>query len=721
MDNDSSGTGRVVFAIDSTGYTGLTVTFKAKTSSLENGDSCKAWWSSDSGSTWTEFWSHTGGSELGWTTVAMSGISAVDDNSNVQIRFGVDQPSGSADYCWMDSLTADGSPGSSSTPAPQPVTPTPAPQPVNPSPGGGGCAGCLGPSSYDPLSGDGAVARTELSSSVLFTGSGMPTSVLNFEHMTVPANAAMPTESFEGHLSLPLVATETPNFVKIKDSFNYDSDAERLHMPPVELDLIQHGSHLIPSVRGTRDSSHPFWEVAVEPGRCWEENGDNGDTRCSLPFALTQKNSNCVHNGVLTFVFGHTGSTGANDGVISNVWYQIASETCLYYKFNFAGHASATYTHEVVPLAASLRSSYEAEVAARMTSKPLSEVSIDIPGANANNLVPSNTAEHVSMYGFVYNDIHYRDFGPTRVPNSGPYPYEDGLILPSYSTAKTFFLSAALMALKEAYPNESPSVYDATVGSLLTSAPSSKWDDVTLQNVVDMATGNYRFANYLRDEGLTAVENNFFLVESHVDKLDHALNYYSRKATPGATWVYHTSDTYVGLAAAQEWLRSASNDSTASILSFMINNVWSPMGGSEVLFNSRTTYDSVDQPFGGYGLFLLPSDFARIMDLFNSKGGVANGAQAYDQASLSTAVENDCNNDCGLQTSFSGYDLYYKSGLWKKQPAGACEFVVYGSGYGGISTAMMPGGSSYFVVSDNDEYSGFDSPAVDALSIEGTW
>src|SRR3546814_20214925 len=81
----------------------------------------------------------------------------------------------------------------------------------------------------------------------------------------------------------------------------------------------------LPVRRDSVPGSHPHWEYVLSPGRVWDEAGDNGYSRVALPFALQQKNANCMHNGVLTFLF-------KDDGSVSKVAYQIASETCLYFK-----------------------------------------------------------------------------------------------------------------------------------------------------------------------------------------------------------------------------------------------------------------------------------------------------------------------------------------------------------------------------------------------------
>src|SRR3546814_145179 len=119
--------------------------------------------------------------------------------------------------------------------------------------------------------------------------------------------------------------------------------------------LVQTGSHIVPVRRDSVPGSHPHWEYVLSPGRVWDEAGDNGYSRVALPFALQQKNANCMHNGVLTFLF-------KDDGSVSKVAYQIASETCLYFKADLWGMLAAGYTPSPVADAAALAADHPAEV-----------------------------------------------------------------------------------------------------------------------------------------------------------------------------------------------------------------------------------------------------------------------------------------------------------------------------------------------------------------------
>ena len=114
---------------------------------------------------------------------------------------------------------------------------------------------------------------------------------------------------FEGRLSLSMQPAGSRMDV-IKDLFNRAGDTRlRLNdLPGINIQLVQDGNTLIPVDRARQAGGHPAWEWVLEAGQVWDEPGDNGWSRASLPFALVQRNANCTHNGLLTFLFKTDGS-----------------------------------------------------------------------------------------------------------------------------------------------------------------------------------------------------------------------------------------------------------------------------------------------------------------------------------------------------------------------------------------------------------------------------
>ncbi|MGB0133064.1 hypothetical protein, partial [Dokdonella sp.] len=224
--------------------------------------------------------------------------------------------------------------------------------------------------------------------------SGKYRSSVDLSAFAPDADAVAPTQRFEGRLRLrgepstrTLVADK--NYLSSKDirqarSFPDDFDFE----------FVQFEDALIPVRRGPIRSTHDWWEFVLEPGRVWDEPGDQGFTRAAIPFALTEKNANCTHNGVLMVLF-------KDDRVLKHAAVQISSETCLYLQFDLWGMLSAEYTPLEVQGADAVIAAYQREVAARIPTRPLAALTEEFPGIDVAYLATAaNAAE--TRHGVVY-------------------------------------------------------------------------------------------------------------------------------------------------------------------------------------------------------------------------------------------------------------------------------------------------------------------------------
>lgn len=551
---------------------------------------------------------------------------------------------------------------------------------------------------FDPLSGSGNVSRTALTYGFL-TGGADPGSRVDVSAYGVPAEAAQPVNAFEGTLTLSGEAT-AGGFEEIKDTFRYTGhgDTTRKHLPEFTFDFVQTGTHLVPTQRGSIPAAHPEWEYILEPGRVWQEDGDNGYSRAAFPFSLHQKNANCMHNGLMSFLF-------RDDGSVSKLAYQISSETCLYFKFNMWGLLDATYTPGSVPGAADVKADHQNEVNGRMPVKPIAELASDYPGSDPSQFgSPAETdPEHMTLFGFVIDGTHYVGGCDTRW---GLHPYCDSLTLPSYSTAKSVFAAVALMRLEKKYP---AFMSHFVADHVPECAADGNWNDVTYGNVIDMATGNYHLAGYMSDETATHT-NELFLREDHASKISYACTEYPRKAPPGTQWVYHTSDTYILGTAMNEDLRDIEGAGHDIFEDTILDELWRPLGISKTAQVSRRTYDAVAQPFTGWGLTFLRDDIARLATFLNVDGGRIGGIPMLDIAELDAALQRDP-SDRGLDPLT---DFKYNNGYWAHEISGnlGCQdevWLPFMSGYGGITILLLPNGSTYYYFSDDDTYLWMDA------------
>jgi len=678
------GTATLTRTISTVGYTGISVTWNMAASSLESVDHCYA--EVNTGSGWTAIGTLNDGQDnsvfINGTTANISGA---DQNANFQVRYRGNGAT-TGDYCYAEDITVSGTSGAVPTSTPTatstPVGPTATPIPGSTVPG-------------DPLTGSGVVSRTLLTYANLTTGTS--TAPVDDSAFALPANAAMPDHVFEGRLELSSEAT-SGGFSEVKDTFAYtgNGDNPRKHLPEFSFEFVQNGSHLIPVQQGLSYTGHAYWNYIVGPGRVWKETTDNGYSRAAFPFALIQRNANCTHNGVMTFLFNGSG--------ISKVRYQITQETCAYYKINMWGQLTGTYSPYSVTNAATYKSNHATEVSNRLPTKPIADLAADFPasGVNVATFGSGVTAAHMTYYGVIINGTNYVSGCTTRY---GTYAFCSNMRASSYSTAKSAFTSITLMRLGQVY---GPGVYNQLIKDYVPEYTGSvgTWTSVTFNNTIDMATGNYRLAGYESDEGGSYMDT-FFLAEPYSSKIAAAFNF-PYKVAPGTFWNYHSSDTFIVTRAMNNYLQSQAG-SGADIFNMVRDEVYAPIKLSAGTMTSlRTDNSSTGAPFGGYGLFWTQDDIAKVAKLLNNDNGMADGVQLLQTDMLADSMQQDA-VDRGLDTTGSPV-FKYNNAFWAKQFTSAdgytCSFYTpFMSGYGGITVVMMPNGATYYYFSDNEEYS----------------
>jgi hypothetical protein len=360
--------------------------------------------------------------------------------------------------------------------------------------------------------------RRELLNSAFLHGKvplATPVSTTAFQ----PRSATTTRNHFEGRLMLEAGSAQG-QIEFLLDRFNQAGDAT-LHLrelPGFDFEFIQDGNALIPVKRGRQGGAHPYWEWLLEAGRVWDEPGDQGWSRASLPFALGQRNANCTHNGLLTFLF-------KTNGAVSRVAYQVVSETCYYLQADLWGVIAARYQPAPVKDGPTAVEAYRTEVSARLPVKPLETLGVDYPGANLASFRLHDPTE-VSTYGFVIDGVHYSGGCPTRF---GPFPFCEVIDLPSYSLAKTIVAGSVFMELEQLYPG----ARDLLVTDYVPECRGDKrWHGVTLGNLLDMSSGNYQSTVDQEDE-FFSYEGPMFSAAHHAAKISHACRHlFPRRAEP---------------------------------------------------------------------------------------------------------------------------------------------------------------------------------------------
>lgn len=509
----------------------------------------------------------------------------------------------------------------------------------------------------------------------------------------MPYGAAPAQAKFTGRLRFTVAATDAGHALLL-DRWNLGAAGDAWATPPAfDFGFVATAGHLVPVERGIVAGSGNWWDWIVGPGRSWQD-GDTGWSRASVPFALMEKNANCMHQGVLTFRY-----RGENE--ISRVAYQVSHETCWYFHFDAWGTAAATRVPDAGFDPERIALAYRAEVARRLPVKPIERLALDHPGLDPASFGSSDDIDPGDMtaYGVLASGVHYAGGCDTR---AGRYPYCDEMPLPSYSLAKTLVAGLALMRAEFLHPGVR---HFAVTDYVPECRAAGGWDGVTFENLLDMATGRYDTAEPEADEDAMNT-GRFFTAPTHAEKIRFACTRFPRKDPPGKRWVYHTTDTYILGTALAAWWKQERGADADFYRDLLVEPVFRRLGLSPELATPRRTLDAAAQPFTGWGLALRRDDIVKLGGFLALGDGALGPERLFDAGMLRAAMQRDP-ADPGLQAT--NRDYRYNNGVWAwdiaaslgcKQPA----WVPFMSGFGGISVVMIPNGVVYYYVSDGGAF-----------------
>jgi len=343
-----------------------------------------------------------------------------------------------------------------------------------------------------------------------------------------------------------------------------------------------------------------------------------------------------------------------------------------------------------------IKGAFSKELSEMMPTRPIEELADDYKGVDISAFGDGVTPEAMTWYGFVIDGVNYIGGCRTRY---GVYPYCEYMRAPSYSTAKSAFASVALMRLEQEYGD---GVSSLLIEDYVPEASDSigDWDGVTFDHVLDMATGNYETSTRMVDE--EHWDTDPFWNEEYYEPMIRAAFNWPHSSAPGTTWVYRTFDTFIVTRAMHNYLKSQEGEG-ADIFDFVVEEVFKPLHmGPGVLSSLRTRDDDWHgQPFGGYGLWWIPDDLAKMSTFLNSDSGMIDGEQVLHPGLLDDALQRDP-ADRGVRRDGNGR---YNNAFWADPHDLGCEvWVPQMYGYSGIVVTLMPNGTAYYYTSDNQEF-----------------
>jgi CubicO group peptidase (beta-lactamase class C family) len=317
----------------------------------------------------------------------------------------------------------------------------------------------------------------------------------------------------------------------------------------------------------------------------------------------------------------------------------------------------------------------------------------------------------ITTYGLLINGVHYVSGCQTRY---GAYAFCDNMRLPSYSIAKSTFAGLAMMLLGQQFKT---AVYGQLIRSYVPQySDGGEWTNVTFSNTADMATGNYLSSGIDADES-SPQERSFLTAEPYSAKIADAFTPFPHKAVPGTTWVYQTHATFILTQAMNSYLQQQQG-SGADIFNAIRDSVFKPLNMSQGSQSTLRTGNSASgKPFGGYGLFFIQDDVAKIGRFLNNSGGAINGAQVLEPTRLQESLFRAANPaalgvpvpDRGMSTvpnTFRYHNFFWAKYMTTTEfPQYRCNFwVSFMSGYGGNTVLLLPNGVTYYLFSDGNEF-----------------
>ncbi len=526
-----------------------------------------------------------------------------------------------------------------------------------------------------------------LSRALLISGSSLDQPV-QLGEFSRPASAKAASNTFSGRLSFP--ATTADHFELQYDELALAENRGLRELPAMDIAFIQNGQRLVPMQQGPIDGPHPWWEFVLRPGEVWDDAADKGLTRAAIPFALKERNADCIHNGLMTFVFDDLGS-------MSKIAFQISQQTCQYLKFEMRGLIAATYESGAVVGGDETLLAVAANRASRLPLRSIESVAANYPGADPDQFGSSEEINptDMSVYGFIIDGVHYTGGCDSRY---GKYPYCEELVLPSYSTAKSLVGGLGLMLAEKKFPN----IKSTRVSDYVPECAHG-WEDVTLEHALDLVTGHYDSPEPHGDEDdVTSLQ--FFEATDHAGKIQFACNRFPRRVGPGEHWSYQTWATYLAGTVLNQRLKALTGERSDFYDDLIVDELWRPLQLSQLLFTTRRTDDVVAQPFTGYGLTMLPDDVAKLSAFLGASDGKIRGQTVLDRG-LFDAIKQRVPDDPGMRAESNM--IRYNNGFRAIDVTEFlnCERPVWLttlSGFGGINIVIMPNDTAYYYFSDGN-------------------
>lgn len=462
--------------------------------------------------------------------------------------------------------------------------------------------------------------------------------------------------------------------------------------PGATLEVITHGEHLVPVVRGILTPGN--W--IVSPGRVWSEPGDQGMSRAAFPFVVVDERDNSAHNGLAMFLFDNTR--------VSSLRFQIVQETAEWAKFDFWGQAPMTYAPGPVADEATVRARFAAELRHEVPIRPWS--ALPARGPVIDGFDGDARPEDISANGLIVDGVVYVRGCNTRY---GAFPYCRHMRHGVFSVTKSLAAAVALLRLAEKYGD---AIFDLKIKDYVpVTAPHDGWADVTFADALNMATGIGDLSPRREPNHVTADENKPKMFEwmkarTAKDKLDIGFTYGKYPWPRGEVVRYNSLHTFI-LAAAMDALVKRREGPDTHLWDVVTREVYEPLGIFHApMMHTLETDGRRGIPLLAYGLYPTIDDVAKLVSLLQGRGRHER-RQLLHGAKVAEALHPTGREGLGIGLKNRFGERRYHLSFWSApyRTATGCSLQIpYMLGLGGNFVVLLPNGVAAFRFADGNNY-----------------
>lgn len=438
-----------------------------------------------------------------------------------------------------------------------------------------------------------------------------------------PGTDAQPAPVFEGRLNIAAAPLQSmPALAKsIVDGRNAQL------FPGISLGFVTLGDVLVPVERGemVREIAPgkvaSYWRVIAQFGRVWREAGDDGWSRAALPLMLVNDTENHAHQGLATFLY--------KDGKVSALRLQFVQQTAPYLLSPHCvlwGVAATSLAPLTDREAHAQRAAAQAELAARLPTRPLAELRAQLPPGTLDGFGGPVLPKWQVALGLVKDGTLYFESSPTRY---GPYPYPLEMRFGVRSVMKSVATPLSLLRLAEVY---GPYVLNLHIGDYVPGL-DPKWNRIRFIDAANMATGfggTGSLVTHPNDPNSGYLDNDYdgwYTAPSNADKLRHMNSHLKPYPwEPGTVMRYRDHDFYILGIAVDAFLKSVRGPE-ADAWDMLRKEVFEPIGILHApAVRTREPGGRDGQVWFNAGYYPTLDDLAKIALLYQD-GGAHGGKQ----------------------------------------------------------------------------------------------